>query len=250
MWLASNPDKARTERFILWYSPVWIAAMAAVMLSGWFEVWSDPAYLAFGLALVAAPAGFALKHRGYALKLNLFVAIFSFIGNFIYTHYFFDYLGMHYAFPTSWNLQAREIGHSAQTVPVFLYLLTHAYFLTYHVVMVVLLRKAKQTAFGRTLAGTIVSVALLAYVIAFAETFGMATPQLAHWFNYADRTRMLTIGSVFYGTYFVSTLPFVFRIDEGDERWTFGRVAVEAFAAGMIALLLLELCVVLIGRIA
>ena len=250
MWLASNPDKARTERFILWYSPVWIVAVGVAMLSGWIEAWGDGAYFAFGLSLVAAPLAFAIRHRGYALKLNLFVAIFSFIGNFIYTHYFFDYLGMHYAFPTRWNLQAREIGHSSQTVPIFLYLLTHAYFLSYHVVMVVLLRKVKTTAVGRTWIGVAVAVAGLAYLIAFAETFGMATPQLARWFNYADRTRMLTVGSVFYGSYFVSTLPFVFRIDEGEERWTYGRVATEAFSAGMIALLLLEVWAAVIGRIA
>lgn len=39
----------------------------------------------------------------YWVKANVWIAIFSFIGNYFWTHYFYDLLGAEYTFP-SWRL--------------------------------------------------------------------------------------------------------------------------------------------------
>ncbi len=52
-WFSANPDKAWVEKFFLAYSPVWMASMAYMMLSGADKRWSDVALLihAFATAL-------------------------------------------------------------------------------------------------------------------------------------------------------------------------------------------------------
>ena len=52
-WFSSNPGKAWAERFFLLYSPVWMAAVALVMLTGWMKSWGNLAYLLFGLGIMA-----------------------------------------------------------------------------------------------------------------------------------------------------------------------------------------------------
>lgn len=44
----------------------------------------------------------ALSQR-YWIKANLYIAIFSFVGNYLWTHYFYSLLGARYTFP-SWRL--------------------------------------------------------------------------------------------------------------------------------------------------
>ncbi len=241
-------DARSTHRLIFLYSPVWIAAVALVMWSGWLKRWSDGAYLLFGLALVAPPVLVALRRRGYALKLNLWLWIFSFIGNFFLTAYFFDLLGMGYGFPTRWNLMAREVGKTSQSVPFFLYLMTHCYFLTYHAFMLTVLGWVRRTPLGRSRVAVFATVLLLAYAVAFAETYTMASPLLADYFWYRDRSRMLLLGSVYYASYFVVSVPMLERLDEpSPSAWSYRRVALDALAAGMLVFLLLEAAAIVIG---
>jgi len=42
-------------------------------------------------------------HQRHWVKANLWIAIFSFIGNYFWTHYFYEVLGASYTFP-SWRL--------------------------------------------------------------------------------------------------------------------------------------------------
>ena len=42
-------------------------------------------------------------HQQYWVKANVWIAIFSFIGNYFWTHYFYELLGAEYTFP-SWQL--------------------------------------------------------------------------------------------------------------------------------------------------
>ena len=42
-------------------------------------------------------------HQRFWVKANLWIAIFSFIGNYFWTHYFYELLGASYTFP-SWSL--------------------------------------------------------------------------------------------------------------------------------------------------
>jgi cycloeucalenol cycloisomerase len=247
-WLSEHPGKAAIERFTLIYSPIWIAWVGLVMLTGMYRSWSDLGYMLFGLGaaapLVVVPY---LRFRSRAgerfwqtswFRLNLWVAIFVFFGSYVGTHYFFDVVGMRYGFPTQWNLGAELVGDSDGQVPLFLYPLTQAYFMTYHVVMTVLLRYVG-TRFELGRAGKAALIGVLAYAVAFAETFFMAVPALADVFEYADRGRMLAWGSVFYGTYFIVSLPVFARIDE-DRPWTLAEVVGSALAVSMAVFFLLD----------
>jgi len=257
-WLSPHPDRAEAERFFLLYSPVWIVVVALVQVSGVMQGWGDVAYLILGLAvglppilkpiLFPGPAASALPwYRRHGVRLNIWIGIFVFIGTYVLTHYFFDVLGMHYRFPVEWTLQARGVGHSTQTVPLFLYPLTQAYFITYHVVMVVALRRLEGvvpthwSARVRKLALG-VAVLALAYVVAFAETAAMANPMLESWFWYEDRGAMLVRGSLFYASYFIVSMPLVRRLDATvpSQRRPVAAITLEALGAGMLVLLLLD----------
>jgi cycloeucalenol cycloisomerase len=152
---------------------------------------------------------------------------------------------MRYGFPTQWNLEAELVGDSERTVPLFLYALTQAYFMTYHVGATVLYRfLVTRFALGRP--GKIAVIVVLAYVVAFAETFFMAVPALSDVFEYADRERMLLYGSMFYGSFFVISIPVFARIDE-DQPWSLGRTAMSALGVSMAVFIVLDLWAKLLG---
>lgn len=253
---AANPEKAWAERFLLAVSPLWIAAVAIVVLSGALRGWNDAQYLVFscacaapaalGPALVRNPAAQPLAQR-YWVKLNVWVAIVVFFGTYFGTHYFFDLMGMRYAFGSQWTFQSNVMGHSGQRVPIFMYPLTHAYFMTYFTVLVVADRTLRARLNPGPL-GRALIIAALSYAIAFAETFFMATDMMRDLFAYEQKDRMLAFGSIGYAVYFVIGLPLVRGIDERpDERWSLGRVVLEALGACMAILLLLEAWAQLVG---
>lgn len=278
-WLAADPGKAWAERFFLLYSPVWIALVGWALLSGAVLTWDDPTYMAFGLLVGAPPLLVpALLHRrvpalarvpwhdSYWLKFNAWIFIFVFVGTYFLTHYFFDVLGMRYTFPTTWNGGAALVGRSRAEIPLFMYPLTQAYFVTYHVVMLVLLRRARGLLglppagvrdmssgpwqWPRRLALALATLAL-AYAVAYAETLFMAIDAIAPYFGYADKARMLRYGSLFYACYFLVSLPILARLDEAPgERTPLGRAALSSCGAGLLVFLLLDLLTWLIGPIA
>jgi cycloeucalenol cycloisomerase len=257
-WLSEQPSKAAAERFVLLYSPIWMALVGAVMLGGLYRGWSDPAYMVFGLAagapLIAVPwlwpAAADRELRFWQtswFRMNLWVAILVGFGSYFGTEYFFDVLGMRYEFPTRWNLDAALVGSGRDQVPLFLYPLTQAYFMTYHVGMTVLYRRLRaRFALGWPARAALLFV--LAYVVAFAETFFMAIPALQDVFSYPDRGRMLLIGSLFYASYFVISLPVFAEIDE-DRPWTLGRTIGSALAVSMGVLILLDGWTLVFGRL-
>ena len=94
------------------------------------------------------------------------------------------------------------------------------------------------------------AVLAAAYGFAWAETFAMTGGAIAEQFTYRDLPRMLQWGSLFYATYFVVSFPMIYRLDEGlSEDWPLRRVAVEALAAGMLLLLLLDALTHFVGRL-
>lgn len=227
-----------------------------VMLTGMYRNWGDPGFMLFGVGLAAplvlipylAPPPEEAKlafWRTSWFRLNLWVGIFVFVVSYFFTHYFFDVVGMSYAFPTTWNLEAELVGDSEASVPLFLYPMTQAYFMTYHVAATVVLRYLSTRFSLRTL-GKVAVVLLLAYVVAFAETFFMAVPALADVFQYADRGRMLLWGSMFYGSFFVMSVPVFAGIDE-DRAWTLGRTALSALGVSMAVFIVLDGWAKLIG---
>ena len=67
----------------------------------------------------------------------------------------------------------------------------------------------------------------------------MAIPALGDVFEYADRGRMLAWGSMFYGTYFIVSLPVFARIDE-ERPWSTWQVIGSALAVSMGVFFLLD----------
>ena len=251
-----SADQRQTERLLLYQTPIWITAVAAVMLSGTLRQWSDTQYVLFSIA-VAAPSillpAFSSRpgparpqqkwsHR-YWVKLNVWVWIVVCFGTYFGTHYFFDLMGMRYLFNVRWNFQSDVVGQArgaTREVPVFMYPLTHAYFMTYFTVLMVVERAAVRLlrVEGKVERGLVMLG--LGYGLAFIETFCMASPLLEDLFVYADRGRMLRVGSLGYAAYFVVGLPMVKRIDGYGEIWMLDRVVVEGLATSMGILVLLE----------
>jgi cycloeucalenol cycloisomerase len=251
-----DAERAWAERFFLATSPIWIVAVAAVVIGGVLPDWGDAEYMLFACA-VAAPAVLGPRLAGqrmftgdpprpaYWLKLNVWVAIIVVFGTYIGTAYFFDLMGMRYAFATKWSLQSPVVGKTGAGVPLFLYPLTQAYFVTYFAALSVAWRMLRTKLRLGTL-GAVVSLFVLSYALAFAETFAMATDLMTDLFRYEQKDKMLLLGSFGYATYFLVGLPMVTRIDR-DERWTLGRTALEACATCMMILALLELWAQVVG---
>lgn len=254
---APNPDKAWAERFLLRTSPLWIGAVAFVVLTGVLRGWADADYLVFSCA-VASPAAIGpllVRNRpdraravlaSHWFKFNLWVAILVAFGTYFGTAYFFDLMGMRYAFGASWTLQSNVVGRTGSTVPVFMYPLTHAYFATYFAVLVVLDRTLRARLSPGPVGRALIVVGL-AYGIAYAETFFMATDLMHDLFAYEHRDKMLAWGSFGYAAYFVVGLPMIRRLDEHATDWSLGRVVVEALATCMAILVLLEVWAQLVG---
>ena len=252
-----DEEKERTLRVILAQSPFWIIAVALVMLTGTLRRWNDADYLVFSTTVAAPsilfPALLPSRRtagrpwwQSYWFKLNLWVAIVVAFGTYFGTHYFFDLMGMRYAFDVRWNFGSDVLGHSGQAVPVFMYPLTHAYFMSYFAFLMVA-ERAIVRRLGLEGAMRAVAVLGLAYALAFAETFFMASELLSDLFAYASRERMLKIGSFGYASYFIVGLPMVRRIDRGGEPWPIERVVMEALATCMGILVLLEVWAKAVG---
>lgn len=253
-WLSRNPSKAWGEKFFLLYTPYWIAGMAALMTSGAGGRWGDLALNAALLALWApallVPAlirdesGLGRPwHRTYWFKLNLWIGIFAFVGTYFLSEYFFDVLGMVYDYPNlRWRLDSTLVGSGSQSVPLIMYPAAHFYFLTYHTVAVVALRRLRGSRLYVHPLVWPVAIGVLAFGFAWAETWSMTGGAIAEQFRYRDLGRMLRWGSLVYACYFVVSFPMVYRLDERPEDdWSPGRTAAEALAASMLVFLLLDL---------
>lgn len=255
LFFSTNAEKAFDERILLLASPVWIAAVAFVVLSGWLRSWGEGGYLAFSIAAMTPMTIVPLAIRArrgsvagsYVLKLNLYVAILVFFGTYVGTHYFFDLMGMRYAFPTRFVFDAEIVGRSGAHVPVFMYPLTQAYFMTYFTVLVVLDRGlGRLLRLGRV--GRAGLVGALAYSVAFAETFFMATDWMKDLFSYEKHGKMLALGSVGYALYFVVGLPAIRNLDE-SATWPLRSVVERGLAASMLVFFLLEAWAKLVGKL-
>lgn len=243
-------DKLWTERMILAQSPIWITAVGIVMMSGILRRWHDADYLFFSTAVASPSILWPALSRSrpdldrpwtqcYWLKLHVWVGIVVFFGTYFGTHYFFDLMGMRYAFDVRWFFNSDIVGQSGQRVPLFMYPLTHAYFMSYYVVLMVADRLIVDRL-GLGSAGSLFLVIVLAYSVAFLETYFMAADLMSDLFQYNNRNRMLKFGSFGYASYFVIGLPIIRRMDVSGEPWTLQRVVLEALAACMAILLLLE----------
>ncbi|KAI8471701.1 MAG: hypothetical protein J3K34DRAFT_416495 [Monoraphidium minutum] len=245
LWLAANPSKRWAEVFYLAYSPFWILwALCILVPFQLYEYLDEWGYMVVGLAAalpcVLVPPFLPNKadegrpwHDRFWVKANLWTFIFGYIGNYFWTHYFFNLLGAAYTFPS----------FKLNQIPIPMYLMTHAYFLFYHAVSNVLLRRVENHMAGASLGARklarCLAVFLLSYATAYAETL-----TIAHfpYYTFVDRSKMYSVGSLFYAIYFFVSFPMFMRIDEepGGKRWTLPQVAFDALAAGMLVTILLD----------
>lgn len=261
-WFSENPSKAWGEKFFLLYSPVWMFMVGLVMAFGVTQRVGQWGFIAIGLAvalpLLVVPALVRDEnpigrrwYQTYWLKANLYVAIFNFAANYFGSEYFFDVLGMVYEYPMiRLNLDAALVGSGAQRVPIIMYLLTQAYFITYHTTAVIVLRRIRTSRFP---AGGLMWPVLLvtvAYFWAWMETRAMANPWIATQFYYRDVARMLSHGSLFYSLYFIASFPIFYHLDETrDASWSLKKTAAAALSASMIMMFLLDFAAAIFGPI-
>ena len=261
-WLAENADKAWGEKFFLLYTPLWIGQVALATVLGWSTRLSE-AGLLLHAALVWAPllvvpwlwrvsARSGLRwYQSYWFKANVYIALFSLLGNYFGSEYFFDVLGMVYKYPQlHLTFDAALVGSGRQSVPLIMYLLTPAYFMTYHTTAVVALRRLR-TAWPRGAALVFpLAVGALAYGWAWLETFAMANPLLREVFYYHRLERMLTYGSAVYACFFITSFPIFYFLDETESaRWSLKQTVAAALAAAMLTFWLLDLLTHVIGSI-
>jgi hypothetical protein len=143
--------------------------------------------------------------RRFEVRATLWVAIFSGIGNWWYTHYFYSVLGAHYTM-TSWDWNG---------VPAPMYFATHFYFCFYHVLGNCVLRRIATSlpATPQRHCFSALAVLCAAYATAFMETFTIAAYPC---YRFDDFHHTATVGSAFYGLYFVVSFPMFFRLSGGS----------------------------------
>lgn len=114
-------EKREYEVWVLKYSVVWMAAMGVVIVTQVYESFTAATYFLFCGGLAAPlvlreltrgagprPRPFGARH---GVRAQLWIAIFGFIGNYWYTHYFYCVLRARYTMP-SWRLNDVPIGLS------------------------------------------------------------------------------------------------------------------------------------------
>jgi cycloeucalenol cycloisomerase len=260
-WFSENPGKAWAEKCFLILSPVWMALVGLNMVLSLTKGLGDPGYLIQGLVValpfVLVPALLSPEnrerawHQTYWFKANLYIAVFGFFGNYVGSEYFFDVLGMVYNYPDiHWNADAALVGSGVQKVPVLMYLMTHAYFMTYHSSATVVLRRIRTS--GLPLMGLVFPLVVFAvgYFWAWMETRAMANPLMAGSFYYQKMETMLAYGSAVYATYFIASFPIYYFIDEKPARpWGLLQVVAGALSASMLTFYMLDFIAHAIGTI-
>mmetsp|Transcript_19128 Transcript_19128/g.49394 ORF Transcript_19128/g.49394 Transcript_19128/m.49394 type:complete len:289 (-) Transcript_19128:274-1140(-) len=243
-----NESKRLYEKWTLGYSVFWIGCFAIIVGCKVYETMDQMGYIfvcgGLALPLVLQPLLMPLGDKEaksplaerYSFKANVWILIFSHIGNYWYTHYFYTVLRAKYTMP-SWRLN---------DVPIAMTFATHFYFTTYHTLSNMMLRKIT-SSFRQTFARRMfVAAAILAfsYFTAFMETLTIsAYPD----YSFEDRHMAYTVGSAFYGIYFIVSFPVFFRLDESGSKYTLFQTCMEALGSGMLVLIMLDLVRLVLG---
>lgn len=213
---SDNPAKRAVELAWLRYTPIWGAITGVVMLSGAASSWGDEALLAFGVvialgALLAPLTNLPAEERARPIhartstRMSVAIVLLSFGLNYFQTPYFFDVLHMRYGFRATWVIDRN---------PVFLYLVTIAYFATYSVLACMAMRAARRHGSKWPRPFRLALVAVVPFALAFLETLLNANPWMTSLFCYDDLALMLWFGTLSYGVSFVLALPTWLAIDE------------------------------------
>ena len=250
----TNRPKYEFECWALKYTCFWIGVFAIVIFTKAYEQFTANTYMVLcsGLAapLLLQPILFPLASEKnlpltmrYSFKANVWIACFSFIGNYWYTHYFYSVLKAFYDFPS----------HRLNNVPICLYFATHFYFVTYHTFSNILLRQI-ETRYAATWWRSVLFwtvVVTFSYFTAVMETFTISS--FEHYGFHTNLRMIYTLGSCFYGVYFLVSYPVFYRIDEkvnkklGVGLHTMYQVMMEVMGSGMMVLCLLDFARLAVG---
>lgn len=216
-----EPSKRAYERFVALYTPVWMLAFGVVVVFQLYEDFTAFTYLWFTSALAAplllqpvlypgagsgSPDAARPLIQRYSFKANVWIAVYSFIGNYWYTHYFYSVLKAKYTMPS----------HRLNNVPVAMFCATHFYFSSYHLFSNLLLRQI-ETRYRPTQLRTLLfvsTIVVFSYFTAFMETLTISSYP---YYSFQDRDMAYTVGSAFYGIYFLVSFPAFYSFDRGAD---------------------------------
>ncbi|KAL6563767.1 Bifunctional protein GlmU [Orobanche gracilis] len=272
IWLAQDPSKRWGEIFFLLYTPFWLTLCLGIVVPYklYEQVWinfTEWEYRVLGLvsALPAFIIPVILVGKCFTQlvdnlpRIAQYVGriVTGYVGNYFWTHYFYTVLGASYTFP-SWKMN---------NVPHTTFLLTHVWFLFYHVTSNMTLRRIEHsvTHFPENTQYLLKAAWILAlsYSIAYLETLAIST---FPYYEFVDRASMYKVGSLFYAIYFFVSFPMflrvfardrividelrIIRIDENPgDRWDLSRVAVDALGAAMLVTIILDLWRIFLGPV-
>jgi cycloeucalenol cycloisomerase len=232
------------DLFCFRYSLLWMSAFFLIVALRLYEAFTHPlAYLAVcgSLSLPVLLCPFFLRRappeRGlpfygtHSFRATLFLVIYSHIGNYWYTHYFYSVLEASYTMPAV----------RLNDVPACMYFATLFYFSSYHAFSNAVLRyiSLRYPPSSRRLLLFCAVVFSLSYFTAFMETL---TISAFPYYSFADRDRAYTVGSLFYGLYFLVSFPAYYTFQDNCRAGALGAwdAALAASGVGMIILCLLD----------
>jgi cycloeucalenol cycloisomerase len=271
-WFSANPDKAWAEKFFLTFVPVFFLYNGVIQRMGWLDAgnaWHVAQNLLMWLPYcVLLPAWLrrdsrVVWYQSYWFKFNLYMFVWVFYATYFHTEYFFEVLGLRYRFPdVSLYFDSALVGPAEATaegefkkVPPGMYLNAVAFFVVYHSLAVVCMRRVRTMTLAWSKGSQKIAWAAIvlgaALFFAWAETRLYITADAVANVWYVDLSRMLRWGSVFYAMYFVVSFPNVYRLDEEmtEPRWSLGRTVVEASFVGIVSMTLIDLWAGLLGPI-
>jgi cycloeucalenol cycloisomerase len=271
-WFSENADKAWNEKFFLSFVPVFVAYNAVVQQMGWLDVgsfWHVTQNVGMWLPYCVLLPAWLRRRSGtpwresYWFKLNVYMAVWVFIATYFHTEYFFELVGLRYRFPgVDLYFDSALVGpleataaNLYQKVPIGMYFNTMAFFIVYHSLAVICMRRVRHmtlawSRFGRRVAWVAIVVAT-ALFFAWAETVLYVTDGAVGNVWYVDVSAMLSFGSIFYSMYFLVSFPNVYRLDEYslEPKWTISRTIIEASFVGLVSMTLLDLWAGFVGPI-
>jgi cycloeucalenol cycloisomerase len=137
-----------------------------------------------------------------------------------------------------------------QRVPLMMYFHAHYFFVTYHTLSIIVIRRVRGVALAYTGSGGAgaLAVELLAFsgtalFFAWLEIKMTTLDAIKEQFNYADMEWALSWGAALYSCYFMCSFPMVYGLDElpgMEARWGLRRTLESALAAGMLGFICLD----------
>ncbi len=242
-----SPSKLFYENTILGYTLLWTSSLGIIVHWKLFEYFNSYHYLILSLIYAIpcyiVPLLFADKTENilpiakrFNTKANIFIGIISYIGNYFFTHYFYNVLGMQYTGPL-----ANGEGVDLNGVPLSMYFMTHVYFTSYHVIITKILRFFTMQCNQVTI---VIPIVILAIITAFIETFTISN---FPYYTYPDYYTMITTGSVFYSIFLTITFLLFYYIDESHHSWTITEVSFAGLGGMMIIIIIADYWRIIIG---